>query len=653
VCSKALPLLLPPVIALRSMRELLIAQTNAGPFFVAAIPGTSPSPSSSTASEAAISIPGAKPPTSGSGGGTASRTYVGKVEYADHGAVKNLWLSGYLYKEAWTYPAARPTQVAGIALEYCAANIVSCAAPVTRSSITYTMATSTPGTASGPDNNGNPRTQTAVVNGKSFIESYDYDGWNRLKKVRDVYLTAELIEEYCYDAHGNRAVVARPGLHARIPSVSTCTPQNVEALFPVNNRVALLGYDASGALANDQQSSLLVDAEDRLWESTPVGGGGVKTSYRYDGDGKRVSRQRGAEAATIYVYDAFGQLAAEYGGVQDLTGTGPWYLHTDALGSTRVVVDAASGTVVRRMDYWPFGLEKNGLISNETPHRTAADGYGVRQSPTHRFTGKERDAETGLDYFGARYMSAAQGRFTSPDPLLASGRPEDPQSWNRYAYTLNNPLRFIDPSGMKEVSAHECAANPDCIKVQVNIVLDKNANLYDKKGNLKPEYQKNIDEQIAQARDEYGSLGIHFDVTYSQGTVDSKSRTIASGAVESAINVALTDSNVVSSTNFAAGGQMKGKMTSIALNMWHRDVKGGTLGHEIAHFLNGETRSQLAGAVNLLTVGTANAVADIMNDARRSSLRGAEPFSQGWGYSKYGRYESSWRTNARQWYGRR
>ena len=65
-----------------------------------------------------------------------------------------------------------------------------------------------------------------------------------------------------------------------------------------------------------------------------------------------------------------------------------------------------------------------------------------------RFTGKERDAETGLDFFLARYYSGAQGRFTSPDPFLASGRPEDPQSWNRYAYARNNPLAYIDPTGM-------------------------------------------------------------------------------------------------------------------------------------------------------------------------------------------------------------
>lgn len=63
------------------------------------------------------------------------------------------------------------------------------------------------------------------------------------------------------------------------------------------------------------------------------------------------------------------------------------------------------------------------------------------------FTGKERDAETGLDYFGARYMSSAQGRFTSPDPGMAGTDPLTPQSWNAYSYALNNPLHFIDPDG--------------------------------------------------------------------------------------------------------------------------------------------------------------------------------------------------------------
>src|SRR6266404_2418255 len=55
-------------------------------------------------------------------------------------------------------------------------------------------------------------------------------------------------------------------------------------------------------------------------------------------------------------------------------------------------------------------------------------------SNTHKFTGKERDAESNLDNFGARYDSSSLGRFMSPDPLLSSGRLGNPQTWNRYAY---------------------------------------------------------------------------------------------------------------------------------------------------------------------------------------------------------------------------
>jgi RHS repeat-associated protein len=62
---------------------------------------------------------------------------------------------------------------------------------------------------------------------------------------------------------------------------------------------------------------------------------------------------------------------------------------------------------------------------------------------------KEREIETGLDYFGARYYASTQGRFTSPDPLyIELRRLTDPQQLNIYSYTRNNPLRFTDPNGL-------------------------------------------------------------------------------------------------------------------------------------------------------------------------------------------------------------
>ena len=124
-------------------------------------------------------------------------------------------------------------------------------------------------------------------------------------------------------------------------------------------------------------------------------------------------------------------------------GTGIQWLITDHLGTPRMIVDE-TGTLanVKRHDYLPFGEE---LF---TSSRGPGEGYGGSDGVRQQFTGKERDNETKLDFFEARYFSSTQGRFTRPDPVLSSAQVTNPQSWNRYTYTLNNPLRFIDPSGM-------------------------------------------------------------------------------------------------------------------------------------------------------------------------------------------------------------
>jgi RHS repeat-associated protein len=64
------------------------------------------------------------------------------------------------------------------------------------------------------------------------------------------------------------------------------------------------------------------------------------------------------------------------------------------------------------------------------------------------FTGKERDSESGLDNFGARYDSSQYGRFMTPDPGNVGSDPRDPQSWNAYSYVGNNPLGRIDADGL-------------------------------------------------------------------------------------------------------------------------------------------------------------------------------------------------------------
>ena len=116
----------------------------------------------------------------------------------------------------------------------------------------------------------------------------------------------------------------------------------------------------------------------------------------------------------------------------------------DHLGTPRMVLDQTGSLAnLKRHDYLPFGEELFAPTGGRSTALGYASGDGIRQ----QFTGKERDFETGLDYFGARYYSAIQGRFTGVDPENASGDLKDPQSWNGYAYARNNPLHFVDPDG--------------------------------------------------------------------------------------------------------------------------------------------------------------------------------------------------------------
>jgi RHS repeat-associated protein len=127
---------------------------------------------------------------------------------------------------------------------------------------------------------------------------------------------------------------------------------------------------------------------------------------------------------------------------KDFPGNTVAYYFSDHLKTASVITNA-SGTITSESDYYPWGGELQ-FVNNDSNH--------------YKFTGKERDAETGLDLMGARYYSSGLGRFTKPDPLMIQKQKLfDPQQWNMYQYARNNPLRYRDPSGL-----YVCADSAKC-----------------------------------------------------------------------------------------------------------------------------------------------------------------------------------------------
>ncbi len=107
------------------------------------------------------------------------------------------------------------------------------------------------------------------------------------------------------------------------------------------------------------------------------------------------------------------------------------------------------GQVVSRRDFMPFGEE----ITPDGTHRNADLKYNFGDNIRQKFTGYQKDEETQLDFAEARMYQNLHGRFTAVDPLLASGKSANPQTFNRYVYVINNPIILVDPDGLQVASS--------------------------------------------------------------------------------------------------------------------------------------------------------------------------------------------------------
>jgi RHS repeat-associated protein len=272
--------------------------------------------------------------------------------------------------------------------------------------------------------NGNVATANDNVNGNW---TYGYDDFNRLASASQ----SGQAFTYDYDRYGNR-------WHQNVTAGSGPAP--MFSFTSGNNRLDGYSYDAAGNVLNDNNGhGFLYDAENRIIQVNS------NVFYVYDGEGRRIRKTVGGSTVD-YFYDLESHEIAEMnsggGWNRGEVFAGNWHLatyfvHADWLGTERSRT-AVDGTRCQTSASLPYG---DGVSSTGS----------CAPSPNF-FTGKGRDAETGNDYFGARYYSAAAGRWMSPDwsrdplPIPYSNK-RQPQTLNLYRYAGNNPLAEYDLDG--------------------------------------------------------------------------------------------------------------------------------------------------------------------------------------------------------------
>jgi RHS repeat-associated protein len=287
----------------------------------------------------------------------------------------------------------------------------------------------------------------------------------------------------------------RSGLSDLGCRVSACpTPETsvtATVTYTANNQINWVSgmgsgefsYDAAGNVVQDNLNEYLYDAEGRICavQNRAVG---VMTGYLYNAEGVRIAKGSIQNMSSCdpavngfqptsehdFILDESGNQVTEMG--VNATNTMAWQhtnvwagsvllatydndnLHfylNDPLGSRRAQTDYA-GVLEQTCSSLPYG---DSLACTNSA-----------QYPTeHHYTGKERDTESGNDYFKYRYLASSMGRWLSPDPSgLYFADPTNPQSLNLYAYVLNNPLINVDPDGRECVwddGSYDSADDPD------------------------------------------------------------------------------------------------------------------------------------------------------------------------------------------------
>jgi RHS repeat-associated protein len=275
--------------------------------------------------------------------------------------------------------------------------------------------------------NGNAASISNNIN-TARSQSFLYDELNRISTAKTQATTGTYAWglKYGYDAWANLLS----------ESVTQGSAYTLSVAATGKNQLSGYSYDAAGNLLSDGTNSYTYNAENEIVTAAGV-------TYTYDGDGDRVQKSSGK----LYWYggginplaesDASGNINEEYiffngrrAAMLTISTSAVDYYVEDQIGSSRVITNS-SGAIQDDCDFSPFGTE--------TCYSSASGNH-------YKFTGKERDTETGLDDFAARFYSSQFGRFMSADDSKYIV-PADPQTFNLYTYVANNPINSIDPTG--------------------------------------------------------------------------------------------------------------------------------------------------------------------------------------------------------------
>ncbi|MBI4302735.1 MAG: hypothetical protein HY665_00135 [Chloroflexi bacterium] len=268
-------------------------------------------------------------------------------------------------------------------------------------------------------------------------ETFSYDFLDRLTSVSGAYS-----DSWSYSEIGN--MVSHNGTSYTYPT-NGVRPHAVSAVDARSYQYDNNGNMYTRGTASGNQT-ITWDAENR---PVSITGAGANATFIYDGDGNRVKKIEGGDEV-VYVnryyeknlttstntsyYYLGGRLVAMS------NNSTLSYIHQDHLSGTAVVSDTG-GNLTGSIRYFPFGATRSGSV------------------PTDKlFTGQRLD-DTGLYYFRARYYDAGIGRFISPDTVVQDFK--SPQTLNRYTYTVNNPLRYVDPTGNRMTDVDDVVTGSD------------------------------------------------------------------------------------------------------------------------------------------------------------------------------------------------